>query len=889
MTVKAPLRVISSPRDRAAVWGCPWPRGLLPAGSPLALAGPSGPLAVQTWPLATWPDGSWKWTAHATPIAEATMSLAPGQPRRPEHAVHVTIADGWITVATAATRWRIASSGGTLISSIESDGRTVARNVRLVSLRQDGHDDEARIREPWTGHVDHAMVEQDGPVRAVVLLTGNHTPDGPSTRRERAWLPFRVRLEFISGSPEVRIQHSFIWDGRATDETLAGLGLRVGVPLRADPWNRHVRLAGTRQEDGSVGFLSEAVQGITGLRRDPGETRRRRQVEGRALDAPTEWPPAVADRLRWVPTWSDWRLDQLSPDGFTLAKRTSADCGWVTIPGGTRSVGYAYAGDVHGGVGLGQRDFWQTYPSGVDIAGMDGEEATLTSWLWSPRASAMDLRFYHDGLGQQGWADQLDAMDITYEDYEPGFGDALGVARTHELRLTAHAATPSQDELSATAAAGADPVVVLPDPTHLQRCGVFGDWAVPDRTRRAAAAIEDLLDELFAFYVGQQEDRRWYGFWDFGDVMHSYDPDRHQWRYDIGGFAWDNSELSPDLWLWYQVLRTGRGDVFRFAEAMSRHTGEVDVHHLGPFAGLGSRHNVQHWGCSAKQVRISSAIYRRIHCYLTADERVGDLLGELANAEHTFAGLDPNRKVRHDGYVRDARTVSIGLGTDWGALASAWLTAWERGGPDSSRAKEKLLGTMADIGELPQGFWSGEARMNLDTGRFDTRPHQLACSHLSAVFGLVEICAELIALTEGTENEQPGFADAWSRYCRFYLSSPEEQRTALGAAVSKGALTQAHSRLLAREASRTNDAHLASVAWDAFLEPDDPIPHDVLRAGGGLDVATAAGTSLLAPVRERIPLGTNGASQYALAAIQNLALIGELVPELPQELSEPHA
>ena len=80
--------------------------------------------------------------------------------------------------------------------------------------------------------------------------------------------------------------------------------------------------------------------------------------------------------------------------------------------------------------------------------------------------------------------------------------------------------------------------------------------------------------------------------------MHTYDFDRHEWRYDIGGYAWDNSELATDVWLWMYFLRSGRADAFRFAEAMTRHTGEVDVHHLGRFAPLGSRHNVQHWGCS---------------------------------------------------------------------------------------------------------------------------------------------------------------------------------------------------------------------------------------------------------------------------------------------------
>ena len=51
---------------------------------------------------------------------------------------------------------------------------------------------------------------------------------------------------------------------------------------------------------------------------------------------------------------------------------------------------------------------------------------------------------------------------------------------------------------------------------------------------------------------------------------------RHTWRYDIGGFAWDNTELASNMWLWYNFLRTGREDIWRMAEAMTRHTAEVD-------------------------------------------------------------------------------------------------------------------------------------------------------------------------------------------------------------------------------------------------------------------------------------------------------------------------
>ena len=31
------------------------------------------------------------------------------------------------------------------------------------------------------------------------------------------------------------------------------------------------------------------------------------------------------------------------------------------------------------------------------------------------------------------------------------------------------------------------------------------------------------------FYHGQVDERSWYGFWDFGDIMHNYDFGRHEW------------------------------------------------------------------------------------------------------------------------------------------------------------------------------------------------------------------------------------------------------------------------------------------------------------------------------------------------------------------------
>ncbi|TDD36765.1 Tat pathway signal sequence domain protein, partial [Nonomuraea terrae] len=746
---------------------------------------------------------------------------------------------------------------GTLARSIARGGREIARDVRLVSLRQrEPTPDEGGTvaREQATGVVEQVTVEQDGPVRAVVRLEGRHGD----------WLPFTVRLYFYAGAEHVRIMHTFVWDGDPRRDFLAGLGLRADVVMRDEPHDRHIRLAG------SQGFHTEAVRGLTGLRRDPGESARRAQVEGRAAG---ELHPEVASRLHLIPAWNDHTLDQGSADGYTLRKRTGEGHAWVTAPSGTRSAGYGYAGGASGGLAFGLRDFWRLHPARLDVRNAATGLATVTVWLWSPSAPAMDVRFYHDGLGQDTFAEQLEGLEITYEDYEPGFGDARGVARTHELGLRAHDGTPCAADLAAHAAALTEPGLLTCAPERVRAAGVFGVWDLPDRSTPAHAEIEDRLDFLFDLYVREREQRRWYGFWDYGDVMHTYDPDRHTWRYDVGGYAWDNSELSPDLWLWLQYLRTGRADVFRFAEAMTRHTGEVDVHHLGRWKGLGSRHNVQHWGCSCKQVRISNAAYRRFLHYLTADERTGDLLDELSAPEETFLVMDPLRKVREDVYTPDPSALSVGLGTDWGALAAAWLTRWERHGDE--RARDRLLGTMAGIGALPRGFLTGEARLDLATGRFDTTRDAISVSHLSALFGLPEICAELIALDLGV----PGFERAWLDYCRLYLAPPERQEAELGRRLSGISLVQAHSRLTAYAAARTGDAELAAWAWRKFfLDEGDQLNSNPLQREPDWRLTLVDGPHVPHPVHEAPFVGTNGAAQYGLAAIHNLALIGGHLP-----------
>jgi hypothetical protein len=848
----------------------PWPRGVHGKETPFSLETADGkPVPVQTWPLGYWPDGSLKWTGHAVAgdaadaenlllqagAAAAAVAVAP--------AVAMTTAEdaSHLEVNTGKIRVRIPRQGGRLIESISREDGEIARDGRLVALCQGDPDNIAETRvESFESELTAVTMEQSGPIRTVVKLTGMHR----SLEGDRAWLPFVVRLYFYAGGDAVRIVHSFIFDGDENRDFLRGLGLRFDIPMRDEPHNRHVRFS----TEGD-GLFAEAVRGLTGLRRDPGAAIRAAQAAGKDTGPVEEFAPTVSGRMHWIPQWGDFTISQLSADGFQIRKRTQAGHGWIPAGAGTRAGGLAYAGGLSGGLALGMRDFWQRHPTQLDIRKADTDAAEMTLWFWSPEAPAMDVRFYHDGLGIESHREELDAMNITYEDYEEGFGTPHGKARTSEAMLWALETTPSRERTAAMAGVVRTPPLLACAPEHLQAAGVFGIWSLPDRSHPLGRQVETMHDRMLDSWMDQVDMHRWYGFWDYGDFMHSYDPDRHVWRYDVGGFAWANSELSPDLWLWSAFLRSGRADVFRLAEAMTRHTGEVDVYHLGRFKGLGTRHNVQHWGCSAKQVRISTAAYRRMFYFLTADERVGDLMRDLVDSDQAFTILDPIRKIRRGPPPStDLEELSIGLGTDWGSLAAAWLTEWERTGDEVIR--DKLLNSMRTLGRLKHGFYNGGATFNANTGAFSS-PENVGhgVSHLSAVFGLVEIAAELIDLVD-----IPEFKEAWLTYCEMYNAPRAEQEARLGFNLGNLNLGQAHSRLTAYAGKMRNDPKLKERAWREFL-----------GGAAGLRLAPDAkfrqveGPDGMKSLQETPWMSTNACSQWGLSAIQVLALAGDHAPK----------
>ncbi len=732
-------------------WGVPWPRGLVSRNSNLTVRSSDGhSLPTQSWPLAFWPDGSLKWSGFAiaanpqlaTPL---TVAIAPSV--APESPITVQQSPQSVEIASGSLRCRIARTGQSLIESLSIDGREIARDGRLVLIREDrtAYESNRTVREEnYVSSISKVTVEQSGPVRAVVHIEGFHASTGDTPARQ--WLPFSVRLYFTAGLSSVRVVHSFVFDGDQFTDFIRGLGIAFTIPFREERQNRHVRFA----TDGD-GLFSEPVLMSPGYRPSAVQhaaDMNRAQLLGQRIPNLNSLSDRDRAAFETIAVWDTFKLSQLAPDSFSLDKRTNPASSWLHISNGARARGLAFVGDVSGGLAVGVRNFWQKYPAALEITGASKPFSELTVWLWSPDAPAMDLRHY-DTVGHN--------LRVSYEDYQDGFSTPAGVANTAELTLWATGETPSSASLVAMAKTANEPPLLVCTPQHYYDAHTLGVWSLPDRSTPDLVSAEEQLDRAFAFYQGEVERRRWYGFWDYGDFIRTYDPIRHEWMYDIGGHGWNNTELMPNAWLWFAFLRSGRADIFRLVEAMTRNTNEVDVYHSGRFAGLGSRHNVNHWGDGAKEARINEAFLKRFYYYLTTDERTGDLLREpLSTVEDTLVRVPPLREA----LPRTVTPVMIRIGPDWLALASNWMAEWERTG--DTRYRDYILTGMKDIGAMPEVFITrGAYRYDPATKHLsDIGPPNMATPEFMVLFGGDQIAMELMQLIDC-----PEFAHAWYLLC----------------------------------------------------------------------------------------------------------------------------
>lgn len=684
-------------REQPVTFGVPFSQGELADGAPLQVSTSTGtPVPADQWTLATWPDGSVKWKAVATVVPPASQDLQ-------------------LSKGKDKTRYNIQSTmrlcistNGLLADSIMISGTKVIGNLWLELNGK---------RQPVTS----AVHEQQGSVRDCWRFDGDD---------------FCVRMYLYRGSNEIKLVHTSFIDSLTNAGGLRSLCLKAEIPVQGKLHQR------------KTVFLTSAGDSASLLSMDVKPLIARRPVNLNANGEPAD--PLSARILPQLASWDGFRLSQLSPGAFSIRKRATEQSPWIGTIEGHRSPGMVAFGDNHSSVALQLTDFWQSYPSTLQVDHARSDNAVVSLYMWSKEAEPMS--FCHYDTIPHG-------LEAAYEDVQPGMSTANGTARTSVIYL--YPSLQPVDTLASKLASLANHAQYLPTPEYLHRKRAFGFWSLDKGT-----ATDTTLTDIIRFYADEQERHSWYGYFNYGDVMHSYDASRGEWRYDVGGYAWDNTELGTPAMLWYQFLRTGSPVAWRMAVAMSRHNAEVDCYHRGPHAGLGTRHNVLHWGCGAKEARISQAFFNRFLYYLTADERTGDILHEVVDADTLLYHLDPMRlaQPRSERYPCTA-PARLRVGPDWLAYAGNWFTEWERTG--NTKYRDKILAGMRSIAHLPHGLFSGPKALGYDpstgiiTWEGDTVVQNT--NHLLSIMGGFEMMNEMmLSLTT------PEWSRAWLTHAMDY-------------------------------------------------------------------------------------------------------------------------
>jgi hypothetical protein len=729
-----------------------------------------------------------KWAALSA-VADSKSLRVVKKNKKTKSAPSIIVSDNGshYTVSTGRLCAWLPKTGKTLIDSMTIDGKTVATNTILTATTTIGS---------YTSYINKVNLERQSAVDAVVRIDGCHS-DGL-----RHWLPFTIRLHFWQGSQQVKMNHTFTYDGEQTTDFITSLGIRFGVPMRTETYNRHVAFAMSPDR-----LWTEPVQPLDGRRelrmaQSPSEEGRgipqkhniqMDQMQGKRI------PPRDAfDKIgqSLIDNWAQWdgfRLSQLTDNAFSIRKRATNTSPWLGTLTGTRSPGYAFVGDTEGGLAVRLKDFWQSYPSTIEVSDARSSEAHLTLYLWSPEAEPMNLCHY-DTIAH--------GLLESYEDVQEGMSTPYGIARTSELWLLPQLGYQGPEPTSKQIAQLNDENRLLPTPEYLHSRQAFGIWSLPTHNTE----VEQRLNEYISIYQKEVERHKWYGFWNYGDFMHAYDPERDEWRYDVGGYAWDNTELASPMWLWAMFLRSGRQDIWHMAEAMTRHNSEVDTYHIGPFAPLGSRHNVSHWGCGAKEARISQSAFLRYYYYLTADERTGDLMHAQTDADTLLWNLDPMRLAEPREKFPCSAPARLRIGPDWMAYAGNWMTEWERTG--NTYYRDKIMAGMQSIASLADGLFTGNKALGYDpkTGRisYDGPTDLRNTNHLLSIMGGFEVINELMPMMDCKSFEQ-----VWLDHARRYKD--------MALKISRNKFPVR--RLDAYAAWHDREAQRKAAVWSALLEP----------------------------------------------------------------------
>lgn len=272
---------------------------------------------------------------------------------------------------------------------------------------------------------------------------------------------------------------------------------------------------------------------------------------------------------------------------------------------GERAAGWICAENDRGGVGVALRYMAEEYPKALGVG-----------------PQGVDVFFWRDPAGRR-LSFKRYAEEVAWHEGEGVYADGTGTAKSSEFFVDFfRAGAASPERLQGLL----HPPQVSVAPDWVVRTGAVGGLATGAEFPRS----DRMLTGFVAWLARHIERYRWKGFFDWGDVMATWEERAGGWRFK-GRWGWCNSEWDPRHAVWLQYLRTGEGRYYALGEAMTRHSLDVDTCHYHPFrpymVGGCFRHSMDHFGdepCASHTFIDNWVDYY----YLSGDERAREVLRE---------------------------------------------------------------------------------------------------------------------------------------------------------------------------------------------------------------------------------------------------------------------
>lgn len=825
-------------------WGCMWERGTVKTDTPFVLTNSDGSKQpVQSRVTAFYPDGTVKWTAHTADASLLTdkIEVLPGLPEKTQNHIKIEKTAGKIKIDAGKLSFVITDSlPDEICAGSQIKACALHPVLQLSSVDADGN----YTKRNFPAKIDKIEIEDAGELQTIVRFEGSH----------EGMLPFIIRMYVGYNADTIKFEHTFVYNGDPDRDFLSGLGIEFSSPIYEKIYNRHIKCT---LDHGC--FHEESAELLSWRPHIPDHINKA-QNDGIKIEASGEDLATITTVTDAMPFWDTYTFTQDSVSHFSIKKKIAADnCCYVDCFDGYRTDGGLFVN----GILVAIRDFWQKFPTGYTVKGLSGDTVTCTAWFYPDSVTPYDFRHYANrGYNQ-----------VYYEGYDYKGADPYGIANTNQLTLGfPQTFVPSDTEINAFTGSVGRPCQFTGDPAYYHKLKAFGYWSLRHYDTELEKYLEAQLDTIVNFYVHEVDQRNWYGMFNYGDFMHTYDPNRHVWRYDMGGYAWDNTELVPTLWLWLMFMRTGDERIFTLAEKLSRHASEVDVYHIGKYKGMGSRHNVRHWGCPCKEARIAMAGHHRCYYYLTGDRRLEDIFDELKDNEATFLNRDPlgdffdKKSMVYPSHARS--------GPDWSSLCSNWMTEYER--HHDTTYLDKINAGLEDIMKAPLQLSSGPD-FEFDPASCHLRyigERTTGGVHLQICMGAPQIWMEL-------SLDDSRWISLIADYGRFYFLPHEQQlRESHGLTGDReSTLPFMASAMGAFAAENKKNSELAETVWrvllGALFSPENT------DGFAPIQLPDKSGQKMLC----EIPwLSTNFAAQWSLNMIMCLEFIADDLPETVAEM-----